>query len=60
DILNVLETSRAVNCSVPFSVQVLEMMLSVANHGGENLDHASISRYYEVINNLSLQESVES
>lgn len=56
DLWNVLETSRAVSCSVPLSGQVIEMMIALANEGHETKDHGSLGLYYEKLNNVSLKE----
>lgn len=57
DLWNVLETSRALNCSVPLSSQVIEMMIALANDGCEAMDHGALGRYYEKLNNVSLKEN---
>lgn len=56
DLWNVLETSRAVSCSVPLSGQVIEMMIALANEGHETKDHGSLGLYYEKLNNVTLKE----
>ena len=56
DLWNVLETSRAVSCSVPLSGQVIEMMIALANEGHETKDHGSLGLYYEKLNNVALKE----
>ncbi|MDD7650043.1 2-hydroxy-3-oxopropionate reductase [Cloacibacillus porcorum] len=56
DLWNVLETSRAVSCSVPLSGQVIEMMIALANEGHETKDHGSLGLYYEKLNNVVLKE----
>ena len=56
DLWNVLETSRAVSCSVPLSGQVIEMMIALANEGHETKDHGSLGLYYEKLNHVALKE----
>ncbi len=56
DLWNVMETSRAINCSVPLSGQVIEMMIALAGEGHECKDHGSLGLYYEKLNNISLKE----
>ena len=56
DLWNVLETSRAVSCSVPLSGQVIEMMIALANEGHETKDHGSLGLYYEKLNNVVMKE----
>lgn len=55
DLWNVLETSRAINCSVPLSGQVIEMMIALAGDGQECKDHGALGLYYEKLNGISLK-----
>ncbi len=55
DLWNVLETSRAVSCSVPLSGQVIEMMIALANEGHETKDPGSLGLYYVKLNNVALK-----
>ncbi len=57
DLQNVLDTSHAVNVATPFSSLAMDVMQALKAHGHEQEDHAAIARFYEQINNISLQES---
>jgi 2-hydroxy-3-oxopropionate reductase len=55
DLNNVLETGRELHVSMPLTAAVMEMMQNLAARGFEGLDHGSLGKYYELINNVSLK-----
>lgn len=55
DLQNVLDTSHAINVATPFSSLAMDIMQSLKAHGHEKEDHCSMARFYEQINNLTLQ-----
>lgn len=52
DLQNALDTSHAINVSLPLTSQVMEMMQALKIDGRETKDHSAILNYYEKINNV--------
>jgi 2-hydroxy-3-oxopropionate reductase len=52
DLQNALDTSHAINVSLPLTSQVMEIMQALKVDGREKKDHSAILNYYEKINNL--------
>ena len=55
DLQNALDTSHSVNASIPFTAQVMEIMQALKIDGYEKEDHSSIAKYFEKINNLTIE-----
>ena len=56
DLQNALDTSHGVNVSAPFTSLAMEVMQSLKVHGHEKDDHSGIAEWYEMVNNLKLQD----
>lgn len=56
DLNNVLETSRDLHVAMPLASSVMEMMQNLAARGCEGLDHGSLGKYYELLNDISLKQ----
>ena len=56
DLNNVLETSRNLHISMPLASQVMEMMQNIMARGFEGLDHGSLGKFYEQLNDVSLKK----
>lgn len=56
DLQNALDTANETNVSTPFTSIAMDILQSLKVHGHDKEDHASIARYYELINNLELQD----
>lgn len=54
DLLNTLDTAHSINCSVPITASLMEMLQSLVVHGYEKSDHSAIVTYYERLNNTPL------
>lgn len=54
DLQNVLDTSHAINASIPLTSQVMEIMQALKVDGKETKDHSAILNYYEKINNVTV------
>ena len=52
DLQNALDTSHAINVSLPLTAQVMEIMQALKVDGRETKDHSAILNYYEKINNV--------
>ena len=52
DLQNALDTSHAINVSLPLTAQVMEIMQALKVDGRETKDHSVILNYYEKINNV--------
>ena len=52
DLQNALDTSHAINVSLPLTAQVMEIMQALKVDGREIKDHSAILNYYEKINNV--------
>jgi len=55
DLQNALDTSHDINVSTPLTAQLMEMMQVLKNDGLEKKDHAAIAKYYEKMNNLTIE-----
>lgn len=54
DLQNALDTSHAINVSLPLTSQVMEMMQALKIDGRETKDHSALLNYYEKINNVTI------
>ena len=55
DLQNALDTSHALNVSLPLTSEVMEILQVVKNDGNGSDDHDAISKYYEKINDLKIE-----
>ncbi|AKV54993.1 tartronate semialdehyde reductase [Bifidobacterium actinocoloniiforme DSM 22766] len=56
DLQNVMDTAHSVNVSSPFSALAMEIMQSLKAHGHEKEDHSAVAEWYEMVNDIKLQE----
>lgn len=56
DLQNALDTSHSINVSTPFTSLAMDILQSLKAHNHEKEDHSAIARFYEKINNQTLQE----
>lgn len=56
DLQNALDTAHDINVSTPFTSLSMDILQSLKTYGLEKNDHSSIANYYELINNLKLQD----
>ena len=54
DLQNALDTSHALNVSLPLTSEVMEILQVVKNDGNGSDDHDAIAKYYEKINDLKI------
>lgn len=57
DLQNVLDTSHELGVSLPLTAQVMEIMQALKADGNENDDHGGIIKYYERMNNITVQRN---
>lgn len=55
DLQNALDAAHESNVSVPLTSQLMEIMQSLKVHGHEKDDHSAVARYYQAINNLTIE-----
>lgn len=55
DLQNVLDTSHELGASLPLTSQVMEIMQALRADGHEKDDHSAIAKYYEKMNNLTIE-----
>lgn len=55
DLQNVLDTSHELGASLPLTSQVMEIMQALKADGHEKNDHSAIVKYYEKINNITVE-----
>lgn len=55
DLQNALDTSHALNVSLPLTSEVMEILQVVKNDGNGSDDHNAIAKYYEKINDLKIE-----
>lgn len=55
DLQNALDTSHALNISLPLTSEVMEILQVVKNDGNGSDDHDAIAKYYEKINDLKIE-----
>ena len=55
DLQNALDTSHALNVSLPLTSEVIEILQVVKNDGNGSDDHDAIAKYYEKINDLKIE-----
>ncbi|NWL90314.1 2-hydroxy-3-oxopropionate reductase [Paenibacillus sp. 79R4] len=55
DLQNALDTSHSIHASLPLTSQIMEILQALKVDGHEKDDHASIAKYYEKINNLTIE-----
>ena len=56
DLQNALDTSHEITVATPFTALAMEVLQSLKAHGLEKKDHSAIANYYELINDLKLQD----
>lgn len=54
DLQNALDTSHAINVSLPLTSQVMEMMQALKIDGRETKIISALLNYYEKINNVTV------
>lgn len=59
DIANVLEEAHAVDCPVPFTAQLFEIMQSLKIAGQTEEDHSSIVKYFERLAGVEVRKNGE-
>lgn len=57
DLQNVLDTSHELGASLPLTSQVMEIMQALRADGHEKDDHSAIAKYYEKMNNLTIERN---
>jgi 2-hydroxy-3-oxopropionate reductase len=57
DLQNALDTSHAINASIPLTSQAMEILQAVKIDGNEKEDHSSIAKYFEKMNNLTIEST---
>ncbi|SHF03185.1 2-hydroxy-3-oxopropionate reductase [Atopostipes suicloacalis DSM 15692] len=55
DLQNALDSAHEYNAASPFTALSMEIMQSLRSHDLDKKDHSAIARYYEMINNQTLQ-----
>lgn len=56
DLQNALDTSHSLNVSLPLTSEVMEILQVVKNDGNGLDDHSAIAKYYEKINDITIQK----
>lgn len=57
DLQNVLDTSHELGASLPLTAQIMEIMQALKADGHEKDDHCGIVKYYEKMNNITVERS---
>ncbi len=57
DLQNALDTSHEINASIPFTSQAMEILQALKIEGYEKEDHSSIAKYFEKLNNITIQSN---
>jgi 2-hydroxy-3-oxopropionate reductase len=57
DLQNVLDTSHELGASLPLTAQVMEIMQALKADGHEKDDHCGIIKYYEKMNNITVERN---
>lgn len=55
DLQNVLDTSHELGVSLPLTASIMEIMQALKADGNEKDDHCGIVKYYEKINNITVE-----
>lgn len=55
DLQNVLDTSHELGVSLPLTASIMEIMQALKADGNEKDDHCGIVKYYEKINNVTVE-----
>lgn len=55
DLQNALDAAHESSVSVPLTSQLMEIMQSLKVHGYEKDDHSAVAKYYQAINNLTIE-----
>lgn len=55
DLQNVLDTSHELGVSLPLTATIMEIMQALKVDGNEKDDHSAIVKYYEKINNITVE-----
>jgi len=56
DLTNALNAAHAVNCPVPLTASVMEIMQALKSDGDQMLDHSALVKYYEKISGVSVSK----
>lgn len=56
DLQNALDTSHSLNIGLPLTAEAMEILQVVKNDGNGSDDHSAIAKFYEKINNLTIQK----
>lgn len=54
DLQNALDTSHAINASLPLTAQIMETLQALKIDGKGDRDHSAIVNYYEKLNNITV------
>ncbi|MGL5191011.1 MAG: 2-hydroxy-3-oxopropionate reductase [Cetobacterium sp.] len=54
DLQNALDTSHAINASLPLTAQIMETLQALKMDGKGDRDHSAIVNYYEKLNNITV------
>jgi 2-hydroxy-3-oxopropionate reductase len=57
DLQNALDTSHEINAAIPFTSQAMEILQAIKIDGYEKEDHSSIAKYFEKLNNITIQSN---
>jgi 2-hydroxy-3-oxopropionate reductase len=57
DLQNALDTSHEINASIPFTSQAMEILQAIKIDGYEKEDHSAIAKYFEKLNNITIQSN---
>lgn len=55
DLQNALDTSHALNVGLPLTAEVMEILQVVKNDGNGSDDHSAIAKFYEKMNDLTIE-----
>lgn len=57
DLQNALDTSHEINAAIPFTSQAMEILQAIKIDGYEKEDHSSIAKYFEKLNNITIERN---
>ena len=57
DLQNALDTSHEINAAIPFTSQAMEILQAIKIDGYEKEDHSSIAKYFEKLNNITIESN---
>ncbi|AYM01703.1 2-hydroxy-3-oxopropionate reductase [Levilactobacillus yiduensis] len=55
DLQNALDTSHSLHVGLPLTAEVMEILQSVKNDGNGSDDHSAIAKFYEKMNDLTIE-----